>query len=382
MAATLKSIAVIACALMLLGCAAPWSSEQPNATPTPAVEIAPTFATATATQVPTATPTRATSTTIVGSPTPAMPTSKPTITERRVAQCCGVFSWIDAQRLLVFDTAEQDKAGAWVVDVATGSRQFVASNFGMPSSSSLIAVSDRTAGHTEIRRIDGSIVSTINNGGVLTWIAPDEKQVAWLEEIGVEQTSSLVPRTVRLWSSGIDGSNPKSLLEFRASALQWLPDSQHVIGLGRTPDGERPGIWVVDTKTGMNGVVVERPFLQALRLSPDGSRMAYLETFSGSSSQDGVWVANTNGTDRVHLGETGSFRWAGDASHLWFLDLAPRDGGNDTLVRIDVADDAVVERVDLGARVLNDQWDVSPDGSAVAYWSEADQTVMVMALAR
>ena len=49
----------------------------------------------------------------------------------------------------------------------------------------------------------------------------------------------------------------------------------------------------------------------------------------------------------------------GDASRLWFLELAPRDGGDDVLVQIDVANDSVVERVDLGGRVLNDQWEVN-----------------------
>jgi hypothetical protein len=297
-----------------------------------------------------------------------------------VARCCGIFSWIDPQHLLVFDSPVSGAAGAWVVDVASGSRQFISPNFGIPSSTGLIAFPDRSAGQTEIRRLDGSLVSTIKNGGVLTWISPDGKHVAWLEDLGVKQVSSLVPRTVRLWSAGVDGSHAKPLLEFEASAMLWLPDSQHIVALGRTPDGGRPGIWVVDTMAGTNSVVVEGSFLQALRLSTDGSRMAYLETLSGNNSQNGVWIANTNGTDKIHVRETGSFRWAGDASHLWFLELAPRDGGNDTLVQVDVADDSLVERVDLGGRVLNDQWEVSPDGSAVAYWSEADQTVMVKAL--
>ena len=314
--------------------------------------------------------------------TAATQTSQPVIAVTRVAKCCGVFGWIDAQHLLVFDTPAQGQTGASVVDVKTGSRQFVSANFGIPSPSGLIAFPDRSAGRTEIRRSDGSVVSTISNGGVLTWISRDGQHVAWLEDLSVTQVSSLVPRTVRFWSAGIDGSHAKLLLEFDASALQWLPDNQHVVALGRTPDGRQPGIWLVDTVTGTNGVAVAGTFLQALRLSPNASRMAYLETFSGSISQDGVWIANTNGTDKIHLREAGSFRWGGDSSYLWFLDLAPRDGGNDTLVEVDVSDDAVVGRIDLGGRVLNDQWDVSPDGSAVAYWSEADQTVVVKALTR
>jgi hypothetical protein len=291
-----------------------------------------------------------------------------------------VFSWIDAEHLLVFDNPTQGKTGAWEVDVRTGSRTYLSANFGIPSSSGLIAFPDRSTGQTEIRRFDGSVVSTINNGGVLTWISPDGKHVAWLEDLGVEQVSSLVPRTVRLWTAGTDGSNAKSLLTIAASSLQWLHDSQHVIALARTPDGRKQGIWLVDTATGTNGVVVGGTFLQALRLSPDGARMTYLETFSGNSAEDGIWVTNTNGTDKHHLQEVGGYRWGDASSHLWFLKIAAPGGGNDTLVQVNTVDDSVVDRLDLGGRVLNDQWEVSPDGSSIAYWNEADQNVTIKVL--
>ena len=392
MASTLRATALIACAIVLFGCSSPWSSGNRSAVTSTAEAPVPSLTGSTETAVPSPTPSVPPPTTSAASPasvgvrsTPsaaavATATGQPPIAEAPVARCCGTFSWIDSQHLLVFDTPITEPSGSWVVDVSTGSRQFLASDFGIPSSSGLVAVPEPSAERTEIRRLDGSIVSTINNGGVLTWISPDGKHVAWLEDMGVKQVSSLVPRTVRLWSAGIDGSAAKPLLEFEASGLQWLPDSQHVIALARSPDGRRPGIWVVDTVTGTNGVVVDGTFLQALRLSADRSRIAYLNTFSGNPNDDGVWTANTNGQNSVHLRETGSYRWAGDSSHLWFLELAPAEGGDDALVEIDTSDDSVVNRVNLGARVLNDEWDVSPDGSAVVYWDEADQSVTVKSL--
>jgi hypothetical protein len=397
MAAKLRFIAVVAGTLLLCACSAPWSSGGPRATRTPIAVVTPSASsvvehelTQSATAIPSATPTSAIVPTNIASPTLATttvaptptPTPTPSITESHIARCCGVFSWIDARHLLVFDNPAGGQVGAWVMDVSTGARRYLSSNFGLPSRSGLISIPDPAAGQTEIRRVDGSVVATIKNGGVLTWISPDGTRVVWLEDVGVRQVSSLVPRTVRLWSAAIDDGNARPILEFRAAAVQWLPDSRHVVALGRMPDGSEPGVWLIDTTTGSNGVDVAGTFLQALRLSNDGSRMAYLETLSGESSQDGVWVANTNGTGRVHLRETGSYRWAGDASHLWFLDLAPREGGNDSLVLVDVQNDSVVQQIDLGGRVLNDQWEMSPDGSAVAYWSEADLAVIVKALPR
>jgi hypothetical protein len=298
----------------------------------------------------------------------------------QVSGCCGTFSWIDANRVLVFDNPAQGQSGAWVVDVRTGSREYVSAGFGLPSPSGLVAVPDKNLGKTEIRRLDGSLVSTINNGGVLTWISPNGQHVAWLEDLGVTSISSLVPRTVRLWSANIDGSNTKSLLEFDASTFQWLPDNRHVIALARAPDGSAAGIWSVDTTDGTNAVVERGTFLQSLRLSPDGTRMAYLETFSGLSADDGVWVSNVDGSNRVHLQDAGAFRWASGSSALWFLKLAPLDGGDDELAEIDIATDKMVAQVDLGGRVLNDEWEVNPSGDVVAYWSEKDQSVVVTAL--
>jgi hypothetical protein len=213
----------------------------------------------------------------------------------------------------------------------------------------------------------------------VTWISPDGQHVAWIEDLGITSISSLVPRTVKLWSAGIDGNGAKALLTFDASAIEWLPDNRHVIAIARAPDGSSAGIWSVDTTDGTNAVVVQGTFLQSLRLSPDGTQFAYLETFSGTKTDDGVWVAKVDGSARVHLQETGAFRWAAGSSQLWFLKLAPPEGGNDELMEIDTARDAVVDQVDIGGRVLNDQWEVSPDGNVVAYWSEQDQSVIVKA---
>jgi hypothetical protein len=224
------------------------------------------------------------------------------------------------------------------------------------------------------------LVFTIHNGGVLTWISPDGTHVAWLEDLGITNISSLVPRTVKLWTAKIDGSDATPLLTFDAAAIQWLPDNRHVIALARAPDGSSAGIWSVNTTDGTNSVVVRGTFLQALRLSSDGSRMAYLETFSGTSADDGVWVADVDGSRRVHLSESGAFRWAAGSTQLWFLKLAAAGSGNDQLLQVDIATDRVINQVDLGGRVLDDDWEVSPDGQAVVFWNEKDQSVMLQTI--
>ena len=120
--------------------------------------------------------------------------------------------------------------------------------------------------------------------------------------------------------------------------------------------------------------------MQALRVSPDGKRMAYLVTFSGDPAKDGVWVANVDGSNAVHLNETGAFRWGGDSNNLWFLKLSAPGGGEDHVEKVDVATDAVVATDGIGGRVLQGQWDLNPAGNVVAYWNESDQTVVIKAV--
>ena len=392
MASLLRYAAAFAALLILAACSAPWSSSpKPSATATvsgvsPATREPSSASTSSIVPASTPTPTAVNTPSPIPSPTQT-PTPSPTPTptpipvrQGTVASCCGVFAWADQHDLLVFDTPASGKQGAYLVNVQSGARTFLADVFGTPSRSGLIAFPNAQTGTTEIKGLDGQVVSTLNNGGSVTWISPDGKHVAWLVDQGVPNSSSLVQRVVKLVTASIDGSGQQSVLEFEDTALQWLPDNVHVMTIARAQDGSHPGIWNVDAQTGANGVVVAGTYIQALRLSPDWQRMAYLVTFSGDASKDGYWVANVDGSNATHLSQVGSYRWNADSHSLWFLQLAAPGQGNDQLVRVDVASDTVAETVPLDGRVLNDQWELSPAGDAIAFWNQSDQTVHVQSL--
>ena len=241
MATKLIRIMLVAVALLFSACSAPWSSTSTVAVvpqSTPAVRTSDTT-TAVTSAVPTATR-RPTPTVMIPTPTPppptptvvATPTSIPTpvVHEGSVAQCCGVFAWVDSKRLMVFDAPSGGQQGTYLINVQDGSRMPISSGFGTPSISGLIAFPNAVTGVTEIRREDGSLVSAIQNGGRVTWISPDGKHLAWLVDQGIPNSSSLVNRVARLTTANIDGTNQKSLVAFEASSLQWLPDNLHVIG--------------------------------------------------------------------------------------------------------------------------------------------------------
>ena len=308
--------------------------------------------------------------------------SPTTIHGSTVAQCCGVFSWLDADRLLVFDTPNGNQQGSYLVNVRDGSRTFMAHVVW-----NTVEVGARWLFRTHklVRPRSGVPMersfSTLQNGGTETWISPNGQHVAWLVDQGIANTSSLVKRIVKLVSANIDGSNQKSVLEFEDSSLQWLPDNIHVVTIARAQNGTNPGIWSIDTTNGTNGVVVPGTYIQSLRVSPDGKKIAYLVTFSGDASNDGVWVSNVDGSNATHLSDVGGYRWSSDSTKLWFLRLAPPGGANDQLDEVDITTDSVIASVPLDGRVLGGEWEVSPGGDAVAFWNESDETVHVQALA-
>ncbi|HET7035489.1 MAG TPA: hypothetical protein VFI42_07405 [Thermomicrobiaceae bacterium] len=298
-----------------------------------------------------------------------------------IASCCGTFAWADADNVLVYDAASGNRAGSWLVNVHSGARRYLAPHFGPPSPAGLVAVSRPDVGQTDILRLDGTVVATLPNGGTTTWISPNGSRVAWLQRESQHTASSLLARPVQLWTAGIDGSGAHPVIELLASDLNWLPDNQRVLLLGRRLDGSDPGVWTIDVTTGSVAVLAAAPFPQALHLAPDGQSFAFLATFSGHADQDGVWVVSIDGGRRVHLPGVGGVRWASDSSSLWQHQTGT-GSEPDTLVRLDAASGRELRRVRLGAQVRTDVWAISPGGDAVVYWRDADGAVVVEPLPR
>lgn len=362
--------------LILTGCVrSSESSEEPTATPAPIN---------TATPAPTDTPSPTSTPTATVPPPPATPTPEPTptpvpepvATAVTVGGCCPLFSWMDATRLVVYDTPPEEGAAAWLVDIGSGERIRLDAKFGLPSTSGLVAVPDEVARLTRIVDAQGAVVAEIGNGGALTWISPSGSQVAWIERLPRSTPSSNINRAVRLWVADTSGANARPALTFLASRVAWLPDDRRVLAQARAGDGSSPGVWVIDVDSGTYTVLDAQTFVQAVRVSPDGQRVAYLVTFSGDPSNDGLKVAEIDGPGRWAMPEARSYRWAGNGSALW-IHLPGAAGANDRLELIDVESGAVQASVDLGARVLNDAWEVSPDGRTVAFWREEDRQVVV-----
>ena len=371
--------ALIVLPVLVVACRAPWQSSTPTATlASPAAAGSTPSATPTpSTPTPAASGHTATAAVTTPQPTPtATPVPGPTATVLTHSGCCGAFAWADATHLLAFDTPSGGQPGSWLFDVQGGSPPRVSPEFGPPSPAGIIPISDTHAGVTRLIKLDGTEVGRIQNGGVATWVSDDGRRVAWLQPLPGSTASSLLARPVRLWVANVDGSNARSLIDVLAAEVSWLPDNHRLLLVARALDASSPGVWLVDVDTGAHQVLVQATFVQALRLSPSGKWFTYLVTFSGDHARDGLWVGEVDGPQRLHVAGSAMVRWGPDDRTLWRLVLGP-GSGDDQLVSVDVATGAEGRPNDIGGRVLNDDWEVAPDGRSVAYWRESDRNVVI-----
>jgi hypothetical protein len=356
----------------------PMPAVTPTPTPAPAVEP-----TRTPEPTPIATPTPEPTTTPVPSPIPE-PTSTPE-PERPVivtdSPCCGLFEWIDDDRLLVYEDVSEGIAGSWLVDVTTGERVFAGEGFGFASDVGTFALSGIRGEGLRVMSIDGGSVGYVPNDGQAGWLSPDGERVVWLENLPCRMPSSTVDRSVRLMIGDVASGSIREVLRLQSAELQWFPDSRRVLAAARDLDFNQSGIWLIDVETGSFDVVFEELFIRAVRMSPDGRRVMLMRTFNNDPTQNGIFILELATGDLWKIAESGAFRWGSDDESLWRLELAGREEpGGDRLVNVDAVNGNELRAVELEGRVLNDVWQVAPGGDRVAYWRSEDDHVVVQRL--
>jgi hypothetical protein len=296
-----------------------------------------------------------------------------------LASCCGLLAWVDRDRLLVYDAPAGGSPGAWLVHLPDSQRRFLSPRFGLPSPAGIVAVPEPVNRQTTVLDLEGNAVSVLPNGGTLSWPSPDGKRVAWLERLPVRTPSSSVNRVMRLWVSDLASGERRPLVELQAASLTWLPDSRRLLAGARTPQGERPGIWMIDVDSGEVDIVVEGTFLYNVRLSPDGRRIGYVRALSGDRAQDGLWILDLDSGATWRLPIAAGFRWAGSGDAIWLL--VPGAGEQpDTLVLVDARSGTSLRTLSLPGQVLNSVWEISPDGRWVAFWRLQDEHVVAAEL--
>ena len=247
----------------------------------------------------------------------------------------------------------------------------------------LVAAPDREL--TRVARLDGTEIGVLGTGGMRVHFAPRGDRVAWLTP--APDAPALHPALEppsRVALVRVDGAEFRVLPPVvHTETLQWFPDGRHILCSGREAGGERPGLLVIDTETGQLTRLVEGAFLEHALIAPDGRHVVYTATLQLRPEENGVWLVSADGSERRRLGFGGGYRWTPDGQALLYVP-APSDQPTDELWRYRLADGArtpLVSAAQVRFVIAHNEWEVAPDGTAIAYRSATDGAIWVLQLA-
>ncbi len=355
--------------LVVVNCRASWPGVSPSVpmiatfpsvpteTPTAVVETSvPSGSPVEATPVPVLTPARE-------APTKALPSSFV------AATCCGLFAWAGPDWLLVYD--QVPRLGAWLVNVVSGERRWIASRFGTPGGG-LIAVPDPIAQRTEIFDWNGRQLQEVDNGGSWTSLDPTGRWLVWLRRRPEKVPSSAVSPVSEIWLLDRVSGALQHVGSLRVTSLMWLGDGSGLALLATTDDDLQTGLWVVRPPWERLELVWAGRFFSHLEVLPEQAGIIVTRVLSGDAGLDGVWYIDLKRGTKKRLELSSRYRTTRDA--IIELQYA---SARDRLVRWDVLGGQLECVSELQWHVQADRWDVSPDGAWVAYWAAETQQVVV-----
>ncbi len=320
-------------------------------------------------------------------PAGAMQRFAPAITRLTTGGCCRDPFWHpDGSRVLYADSIPNQRlAGTYAVPAEGGPPMMFWKEIATLSrDGARVAFPDFAAGVTRVQEFGKSSIATVSNGAAFVWFSPDGRQVAWIERLDAPQTTSAIDRLSRVWTANADGTNARIRANnVRTSEIQWFPDGRRIVYTGRDANGTNPGIYALDLNTGVIAQLATGFSSRGVRLAPDGQSLVYLATLEANAEANGMWVVRLDTGERRKLPLYGGVRWLPDSSALVMLPTQS-DGGADALVRVDTITLAVTPLTDRAAlpfRVAQDQWQLSPDGTRIAFVSLDDGNIAVLRFA-
>ncbi|MFC1975174.1 TolB family protein, partial [Chloroflexota bacterium] len=150
------------------------------------------------------------------------------------------------------------------------------------------------------------------------------------------------------------------------------------------PAEEESTLFVYNLKDGQRTNLFSHERLRGTRISPGGRWIAYFLTFSDEPGDNGVWVVNSEGTERHKLDVPGfgAYRWRDDDS-LLYIPMRPSAEESMQLWAVDAATGQsrpLTDPASLPFSVANGDWEISPDGRQVIFVNSIDHNIWLMTL--
>jgi Tol biopolymer transport system component len=269
----------------------------------------------------------------------------------------------------------------WGVDLQVAEPEFITDKLGIYSPDMQLRAT-LVNGQTVVERLDSGEQWTIPNDGRAVSFSPDGSWVAWTA--GQSDPPFDTARR-QVWISRFDGTQANQVFDaIRGSFGGWFPDGRLLVSGLVAEAGSQQAYWALNLEESIDdqASLVELGRggrLREAKISPDGSWLAYLATFSDDAGQDGIWLVNTHSSERKQLEIFGGFQW--------------RDGGRLLVVPLDLSQPAhqlLQVQVDTGQvtaltdpevmpfKIANGDWSVSPMGDKIAFLSAEDSNIWTL----
>ena len=390
MASSLRLVVVFAAWLLLLaGCSISSQTQTPLATPPPLAD----------TSIPSPPPTEeidepadegAASPTIsaeasLPSSMPPSPTPTPILHRLTAGGCCvGPFWAPNGEQILYIDKPAQDlPSGLWGIDLQGSEPQFVTDRLGIYSADmQLRAFLENEA--TFVENLSTGELWRIPNGGRAISFSPDKAWLAWT----AGQTGPPFDTAQReVWISRIDGSEAQLVFSAtRAGFGGWFPNDRLLLSGLADEASKQQALWALslDQQQGEQATLVELGRgnrLREAKISPNGTWVAYLSTFSTDPAQDGLWISDARTGERRRLDIFGGYQWRDDQNLL----VVPLDLSQPMhrLLQVEAATGQIQPVTEPGStsfKIANGDWSVSPGGGEISFVSAEDGNIWLIEL--
>lgn len=268
------------------------------------------------------------------------------------------------------------------VPIAGGAPQVISERVGIPSPDGrYLAFQDDTK-QTAIRDTTSGTEWTLDNNGNRPFFSPTSQRIAWANTIE-ESSNDFSKRRTVISASGVDGSDAKEVMTVYGGGIAGWLDDDHLLLTGKLqPDDSPVQIFSLNVADGSTFNIVQENRVRNVSIAPGGKWLLYTVALDPTNSaNDGLWVINTDGSQRFRVEVIGGARWR-DATHLIII---PLDAGapSHRLWQFDATTGKAepITNPDVTPfRVQQGNWSVSPDGKYVVFLNEQDQALWLIGL--
>lgn len=227
--------------------------------------------------------------------------------------------------------------------------------------------SEQSLTNSEQSLSDNKAFSLETDGSPVLW-APGEAQMAWTVSAN---RGNFDVREGQVWVASPGGQARRVATVYGGGLVGWL--DRETLLLSGKPDPKDPlrSLETLNISTGKRQVLAQALGFRSVKISPDGSHLAYYVAFD-KPERTGMWLMSTDG-HKQKLEWFGSYRWR-DPKRLVYIALEPAKTHVLREYNLETGQSRVLR--DLG-KVSNDDWQVSPDGSKVVFVNAADRNLWV-----